>query len=65
MADKKPKQYIINNPVLMAEWYWEKNTEFDPTKITLGSTIKPWWICSRNHEWQATVGSRNSGNGCP
>ena len=62
MAEKK---YVIDNPVLMEEWYWEKNTEFDPTKITLGSGKKAWWKCAKGHEWQATVGSRNSGNGCP
>ena len=29
------------------------------------SSKKVWWKCSSGHEWQATIGSRNKGNGCP
>ena len=29
------------------------------------SDKKVWWKCRKGHEWQATVGSRNVGNGCP
>ena len=64
MAEKK---YIIDNVELMAEWDWEKNNElkFDPNTLTLGSNKKVWWICSKDHEWQATIKNRNKGNGCP
>jgi DNA-directed RNA polymerase subunit RPC12/RpoP len=24
-----------------------------------------WWICSKGHEWHATILSRNKGSGCP
>ncbi len=62
MAEKK---YIIDNAALMAEWNWERNTDFDPSQLTLGSNKKAWWKCSKGHEWQATIGSRNGGRGCP
>lgn len=64
MAEKK---YIIDNAELMAEWNWEKNNElgFDPKVLTLGSGQKVWWKCSKEHEWQAVINSRNNGTGCP
>jgi len=67
MAEKKEKRYVSDNAQLMNEWNWEKNSElnFDPKTLTLGSNKKVWWKCSKGHEWQATIGSRNSGSGCP
>ncbi len=63
----KEKKYIIDNAELMAEWNWEKNDElnFDPKTLTLGSIKKVWWKCRKGHEWQASIGSRNGGRGCP
>ena len=67
MADKKVKKYLIDNPKLMAEWNWEKNNELglNPKALTLGSHQKTWWKCSKGHEWQAIIGNRHRGNGCP
>ena len=62
MAEKK---YVIDNAKLMAEWNWEKNTEFNPNQLTHGSHKKVWWKCKNGHEWQATIKDRNNGNGCP
>ena len=62
MAEKK---YIIDNAELMAEWNWERNTDFNPSQLTLGSGQKVWWKCSKEHEWQAAIVNRNKGNGCP
>ncbi|MBE7057177.1 MAG: hypothetical protein E7388_07065 [Ruminococcaceae bacterium] len=63
----KEKKYIIDNAELMAEWNWEKNNElkFDPNALTLGSNKKVWWKCSKGHEWQASIGHRTKGRGCP
>ena len=36
-----------------------------PTSVLPNSSKKVWWKCSKGHEWQATIGSRNNGNGCP
>ena len=29
------------------------------------SNKKAWWKCIKGHEWQAIIGNRNRGNGCP
>ncbi|MBR2376887.1 MAG: hypothetical protein IKA85_03810 [Clostridia bacterium] len=67
MLEKKEKKYLIDNPTLMAEWNWNKNNELglDPNKLTLGSHKKTWWKCSKGHEWQARISSKNNGTGCP
>ena len=62
MAEKK---YVIDNAKLMAEWNWEKNTEFNPNQLTHGSHKKVWWKCIKGHEWQASIADRNNRQGCP
>ena len=50
----------------MKEYDYEKNDKFDLDTLTLGSDRKVWWRCSKNHSWQARIGSRyRSGAGCP
>lgn len=53
------------NPRLASEWNYEKNGELTPQDVMAGSGRKVWWKCKNNHEWQATILSRNRGNGCP
>ena len=65
MAEKKDKRYVSDNAQLMAEWYWQKNAELDPTQLTLGSNKKAWWSCSQGHKWEATPNNRSNGTGCP
>jgi len=67
VAEKKEKQYVSDNAQLMAEWDWERNSELgmDPPNLTCGSHKKVWWKCDKGHEWQAVIGSRNNGCGCP
>ncbi len=65
MSDKK---YIIDNPDIMAEWDWEKNNKLgiSPINITYGTHKKAWWICKRNHSWEANISNRVRLNrGCP
>jgi len=64
MAEKK---YLIENPDLMAEWDWEKNSEIglNPNTLTAGSNKKAWWICAHNHSWLATIYHRSSKQKCP
>ena len=59
------KHYISENAQLMAEWNWERNTNFDPSQLTIGSGKKVWWKCGKGHEWQAPVDRRSNGKGCP
>ena len=53
------------HPSLALEWHPTKNGELSPTMVSRGSTRKVWWKCSEGHEWQATIGSRSNGSGCP
>ena len=53
------------NPMLAKEWLYEKNNGLTPMDVTASSDKKVWWRCSKGHEWQAVIGSRNRGIGCP
>ena len=53
------------NPILANEWNYEKNGELKPFNVKSYSHYKVWWKCSKGHEWQAVINSRNSGSGCP
>ena len=53
------------NPSLSKEWNYEKNVGLTPNDVMPNSHKKVWWKCKNGHEWQAEIGSRNRGNGCP
>lgn len=54
------------NPKLVLDWDYEKNGELTPNNVAAGTTKKAWWRChSCGYEWQASIASRNRGNGCP
>ena len=53
------------NPKLADEWDDEKNGDLKPENFTANSGQKVWWKCSKGHEWQASIDSRNKGKGCP
>lgn len=51
---------------LTAQWHPTKNQK-GPTAYTATSGFRPWWVCSKGHEWRASIASRSSGvrSGCP
>lgn len=53
------------NPVLAKEWNYEKNNELTPMDVLPCSNKKVWWRCNQGHEWQAIIGNRIKGHGCP
>jgi len=65
LADKKEKKYVSDNAQLMVEWDWEKNKDFDPSTLTLGSGKKVWWNCKNGHQWEMSVSQRSRGQNCP
>ena len=65
ITKEKEMSLLINNPRLAAEWHPQKNKMLRPEHVSVGSNKKIWWQCAQGHEWQATINSRNSGNGCP
>jgi hypothetical protein len=55
----------IFNASLAKEWHPTKNGSLTPRDVTTGSNKKAWWLCSRGHEWESAIHSRNNGHGCP
>ncbi len=55
-------------PEVAKEWHNVKNDlNSPPSTFRSKSNKKVWWICSLHteHEWEATINSRTTGNGCP
>ena len=52
-------------PQLSKEWHPTKNEDLLPEHVKPGSKKKVWWQCEKGHEWQAVVGQRSRGTGCP
>lgn len=51
-------------PEISLQWHPAKNGELSPSLVSAGSDKKQWWLCSKGHEWEATINSRRK-NGCP
>jgi predicted secreted protein len=69
MAIKPPKGKSLAevNPELAKQWHLIRNGDLTPFDVSAGSHNKVWWKCSKgdDHEWEASIKSRNNGNGCP
>ncbi|MCL1882925.1 MAG: zinc-ribbon domain-containing protein, partial [Defluviitaleaceae bacterium] len=53
------------NPELSKQWHPIKNGKLTPNDVTPGVSKKVWWLCEKEHEWQASVNNRSKGNKCP
>ena len=62
---EKANSLLYSNPSLAIEWNYKKNGNLKPEHFPIVSGKKVWWKCENEHEWQATIASRNSGIGCP
>lgn len=56
---------LTTHPDLIMEWDYDKNKDLKPEMFSYGSTKKINWICAKGHHWQASIGKRTSGSGCP
>jgi hypothetical protein len=54
-----------SNPSLALQWHPDRNGSLTPRDVTPYSHKKVWWRCKKEHEWEAQVGSRSNGSGCP
>lgn len=54
-------------PDIARQWHFEKNGKLTPQDVSPGSDRKVWWQCDRSieHVWEATIGERTRGTGCP
>ena len=57
--------FASKNPEAAAEWHPTKNRGLKPNEISPNAARKVWWLCEKGHEWQARVGARAAGTGCP
>ncbi|MBO5020338.1 MAG: zinc-ribbon domain-containing protein, partial [Clostridia bacterium] len=62
---EKEKSILFSNPQVATEWNYEKNGNLKPEHFVANSNKKVWWRCSKGHEWEASIFSRNQGHGCP
>lgn len=53
------------NPKLAEQWDDLKNGELTPNDVTVRSNKIVHWICMQGHTWQASIGNRRKGQGCP
>ncbi len=53
------------NPDIAAQWHKELNGALKPEMVTPYSNRRVWWKCRLGHEYQAAVGARTQGSGCP
>lgn len=51
-------------PDVASEWHPTKNTKV-AAEVLPKSHKKAWWVCAERHEYQARIGSRTNGSGCP
>ncbi len=55
----------IWNKKLLKEWHPTKNGDLKLSDFKPFSNKKVWWLCEKGHEWQAVIGTRSKGVGCP
>ena len=52
-------------PSLVKEWHPSSNGNLTPRSVKFSYPEKVWWLCSKGHEWQATIRYRLKQNDCP
>jgi hypothetical protein len=61
----KDNNLAEKNPELAKQWHPIKNEALSPSNVMPNSHKKVWWLCSKGHEWPATIASQTNGSGCP
>ena len=61
----KRRNLATEYPELAKEWHPTKNINLKPEYVTHKSSQKVWWLGKCGHEWDAVIGARVRGNGCP
>jgi len=62
----RQRSLAAKHPELLAELHPTRNGELDPYQLPARSSRKIWWRCGGcGYAWQAVVGNRSNGSGCP
>lgn len=65
MEKRNTVRLFQKNPALQFEWDFGKN-KINPYLIPYSIKTKAWWKCSScGFEWEASIGNRAYGSGCP
>jgi len=66
MKVNKQNCLAVKCPEVAKEWHLTKNGNLTTNDVVGKTHKKAWWKCSNcNHEWEAVIGSRANGCGCP
>jgi very-short-patch-repair endonuclease len=65
LASETNSLAALGGEKLLSEWDKDKNQDLNPSEVLAGSHSKAWWTCERGHSWEAHIGSRVRGAGCP
>lgn len=55
----------VKHPEIISSFSYKLNYPITPFDIGTQSDLKLFWECSEGHTWEATVGHRIRGDGCP
>jgi len=62
----KDNSLVTKHPEIAKQWHNTKNGDLTPLQFHPGSTTKAWWICLQcKNEYEASIGHRVNGTGCP
>jgi hypothetical protein len=65
-VQKLENSFAAANPNLIEQWHPTKNLPDTPYNVPISGPRKYWWVCNVcEQEWEASVGSRTGGSGCP
>lgn len=52
-------------PTIAKQWHPTRNGKLLPEMLAAKSNMRVWWMCEKEHEWQAQPKDRIAGYGCP
>lgn len=52
------KSLFVQKPFLVDQWDYTKNFPLTPKDVFANGAAKVWWICSKGHEWETYLYSR-------
>ena len=60
-SGRKPSEdnnLLVLFPEIAKDWHPTKNGDLMPNQVTYGSDKKVWWLCSKDHSYEATIDKR-------
>lgn len=52
------------NPAIASQWDTAKNNGLLASEFTAGSSKRFWWLCDKQHSWEASIKTRSNGFKC-